>query len=276
MSQFYSCIGKLLSDSNSNYTAFQHRFRMPGTETGGVGNFWYSFDYGLVHFVSINGETDYAGSPEWPFARDLKKGETHPKENETFITDSGPFGTVDGDYNDNKAYQQYKWLEADLKAVDRTKTPWVIAMSHRPMYSSEVSSYQQKIRAAFEGLMLQYGVDAYLAGHIHWYERLWPLGANGTIDRAAIVDKHTYIANTGKSITHIINGMAGNIESHSTIDQSKILNISAVVDQQNYGLNKLTVHNASAITWSFITGDGAIGDEVTLVKKKSCKKATHQ
>ena len=39
-------------------------------ETGGVGNFWYSFDYGLAHFVSIDGETDY-DSPEYPFLRDL-------------------------------------------------------------------------------------------------------------------------------------------------------------------------------------------------------------
>ncbi len=31
---------------------------MPGAEVGGVGNFWYSFDYGMVHFVSLDGETD--------------------------------------------------------------------------------------------------------------------------------------------------------------------------------------------------------------------------
>lgn len=47
-----------------NFTAFQHRFRMPGSESGGVTNFWYSFDYGLAHFVSMDGETDYANSPE--------------------------------------------------------------------------------------------------------------------------------------------------------------------------------------------------------------------
>jgi hypothetical protein len=31
---------------------------MPGQETGGVGNFWYSFDYGNAHFISIDAETD--------------------------------------------------------------------------------------------------------------------------------------------------------------------------------------------------------------------------
>jgi Calcineurin-like phosphoesterase len=147
-----------------NFTAYQHRFRMPGTETGGVGNFWYSFDYGLAHFVSIDGETDYAYSPEWPFQRDITGNETFPTENQTYVTDSGPFGAVDGNFSDSKSYAQYKWLDEDLAKVDRTKTPWVVVMSHRPMYSSGVSGYQKNIRAAFEGLMLKYGVDAYISG----------------------------------------------------------------------------------------------------------------
>ena len=67
-----------------NFTAFQNRFRMPGPETGGVGNFWYSFDYGLAHFISLDGETDFAYSPEWPFLRDLTSGETHPTESQTY------------------------------------------------------------------------------------------------------------------------------------------------------------------------------------------------
>ncbi len=37
-------------------------------------------------------------------------------------------------------------------------------MSHRPMYSSEVSSYQTHMRNAFEALFLEYKVDAYFAG----------------------------------------------------------------------------------------------------------------
>lgn len=159
----------LLSDperSNSrdrNFTAYTNRFRMPGEETGGVGNMWYSFDYGLAHFISLDGETDFANSPSYPFARDLTGNETHPKENETYVTDSGPFGAV-GNYSDNKEYAQYQWLAKDLAAIDREKTPWVLAMAHRPMYSSQVSSYQKHIRAAWEDLLLEYNVDIYLAG----------------------------------------------------------------------------------------------------------------
>ena len=36
--------------------------------------------------------------------------------------------------------RQYKWLENDLKSVNRTRTPWIIDGSHRPMFTSEVAS----------------------------------------------------------------------------------------------------------------------------------------
>lgn len=139
---------------------------MPGNETNGVGNFWYSFDYGLVHFIALDGETDFPSSPEWPFVRDLSGNETHPTEDETYITDSGPFGYIKGNLTENESYEQYNWLVDDLAAVDRCKTPWVIAMSHRPMYSSQVSSYQKNVRNAFESVMLKYEVDAFLSGYV--------------------------------------------------------------------------------------------------------------
>ena len=55
----------------------------------------YSVDFGLVHFVMLSTEHDFAvGSP------------------------------------------QRAWLEKDLAAVDRSKTPWLLTGGHRPMYSS--------------------------------------------------------------------------------------------------------------------------------------------
>jgi hypothetical protein len=244
---------------------------MPGAESGGVGNFWYSFDYGLAHFVSINAETDFAYSPEYPFIRDTAGAPGLPAEQKTYPTDSGPFGVIDNDkYNDNTAYEQYQWLAKDLAAVDRTKTPWVIVMGHRPMYSSQVSSYQANLRDAFQTLLLKNEVDAYLSGHIHWYERMYPLTATGAVDTASISNKKgtAYTTNPGVSMTHIINGMAGNIESHSVLGTSPQLNITAVLDQTHYGFNKITFTQTTA-KFSFIKGvDGSVGDEVTLTKKK--------
>ncbi|KAL4790136.1 Metallo-dependent phosphatase-like protein [Aspergillus venezuelensis] len=261
---YYSC-----PPSQRNFTAFQHRFRMPGPETGGVGNFFYSFSYGLAHFISLDGETDFANSPFTPLQVDATGDEKFPTPEETETTDSGPFGPVEGGrFNDTKAYAQYRFLKKDLESIDRSKTPWVFVMSHRPMYSSAYSSYQTNLRAAFEDLLLEHGVDAYLSGHIHWYERMYPMTGNGTIDHSAIVNNHTYLSNTGRSMTHIVNGMAGNIESHSEFDEGEGLTpITAHLDRTHYGFSKLTVVDEKTVKWEFVRGDnGKTGDYLTLVK----------
>lgn len=114
--------------------------------------------------------------------------------------------------------------------------------------------------------------------HIHWYERMWPMGANGTVDKASIVNNNTYLTNPGVSMTHLVQGMAGNGESHVVLGQSLLGGLTpnvtnpftAVLDQEHYGFSKLRVINASAITFSFIQGeDGKTNDELTILKRPS-------
>ena len=132
----------LCPDGQRNFTSYRTRFRMPARESGAVNNMWFSFDYGLVHFVSIDTEVDYPNSPEgrgtWG--------------------DAGPFG------------DQLGWLQQDLdKAMrNRKSVPWIIVMGHRPYYSSGAVSLAA--RAAFEPLFLQYEVDIVYFGHVHYYE----------------------------------------------------------------------------------------------------------
>lgn len=138
------------------------------------------------------------------------------------------------------------------------------------MYSTETSSYQGYLRAAWEQVFLRYEVDLYLAGHVHWYERLFPLGANGTIDAASVADGGaTYYTNPGRSITHIVNGAAGNIESHSVLgDGESKAAFTAVLDDEHYGFGRLTVQSEKELTWEYIRGDdGSVGDSLTLKKR---------
>jgi hypothetical protein len=97
------------------------------------------------------------------------------------------------------------------------------------------------------------------------------MSSTGSIDAASIVNNNTYYTNPGTSMTHIINGMAGNVESHSLLDNGEsTLNITAVLDFQHYGFNKLKVFNSTVLSMTFIKGDdGSVGDEVTLIKKPS-------
>jgi hypothetical protein len=60
-----------------NFTAYNRRFRMPSPESGGTLNMWYSFDYGSIHFVQIDTETDFPGASNDEFSS--KNGSKHAK-----------------------------------------------------------------------------------------------------------------------------------------------------------------------------------------------------
>jgi acid phosphatase len=69
-------------------------------------------------------------------------------------------------------------------------------------------------------------------------------------------------------MTHIINGAAGNIESHSVLSSGQSQqNITAVLNTKNFGFTKLTVVNSTALKWEYISGDdGKVADSLMLLK----------
>lgn len=72
------------------------------------------------------------------------------------------------------------WLEADLTAAqaNRAKVPWIIAVHHRPEYSSSTHGKDPDVltgRTWFGPEWDKYHVDLVLAGHDHDYERTKPL-----------------------------------------------------------------------------------------------------
>lgn len=103
----------------TNFTGFRNHFRMPSAQSGGVGNFWYSFDNGMVHYVQFDTETDLGHGFIGPDEVGGSEGE-----------DSGPFSNIRD--------AQLNWLEKDLRSVDRQKTPWIIAGKSLPPFSSQL------------------------------------------------------------------------------------------------------------------------------------------
>lgn len=79
-----------------------------------------------------------------------------------------------GSYTDHDEHsEQAAWLTADLAAVDRARTPWVIVTMHAPFYSSNYAHLgeAEPMRHAMEGMLYRHGVDVVFAGHVHAYER---------------------------------------------------------------------------------------------------------
>lgn len=161
----------------SNFTAYNERFHMPSEESGGVLNMHYSWNYKNVHFISIDTETGYKGAPE------AKR----------MVLKCGGFG------------DQLTWLENDLieanKPENRAVRPWIFMAGHRPIYYG--STVHTELQTAIEGLMYKYGVDMYLYGHVHNYQRLFPV-------YNSIVDPAGY--NNPKATTMVLVGSPGNDE----------------------------------------------------------------
>lgn len=58
-----------------DYAAVQNRYKMPFEKSGGNGDFWYSYSYGNVHWISLSSEEDMAAdSPQLAFLQqDLER-----------------------------------------------------------------------------------------------------------------------------------------------------------------------------------------------------------
>lgn len=81
---------------------------------------------------------------------------------------------------------QLSWLEADLRSVDRQRTPWLVAALHAPWFNSN-SHHQgegepREFAVHAEPLLIAAGADIVFAGHVHAYERSLPSSA-GRADR---------------------------------------------------------------------------------------------
>ncbi|MEL6927728.1 MAG: metallophosphoesterase [Cyanobacteria bacterium J06600_6] len=71
--------------------------------------------------------------------------------------------------------EQFEWLETELQ---QSKQPWKVVFGHHPIYSSGRHGGSSKLIERLPPLFARYGVQLYLNGHDHHYERTKPI--NGT------------------------------------------------------------------------------------------------
>ncbi|HAN74144.1 MAG TPA: metallophosphoesterase [Planktothrix sp. UBA8402] len=89
----------------------------------------------------------------------------------TFKYDPVQFFVLDA--NNNADWEkQMPWLEDQLK---RSQTPWKIVYSHYPMYSSGSHGANSELTDRLTPLFKKYGVQLYMNGHEHNYERTKPI-----------------------------------------------------------------------------------------------------
>jgi len=159
--------------------------------------------------------------------------------------------------------QQLAWFEQDLiKAnANRDQIPWLFVAGHRSFYSSQSSKACPSCRLAFEYLLYQYNVDIYFGGHVHWYERFYPIQMNTS---EIVSMNYTNITTP----IYITNGGAGN-PGCGEPNVSQPLNFSAkIVYQCGYG--QLIVYNSTHARWNFyLSEDQSLYDQIDIIKQRN-------
>lgn len=147
-----------------------------------LGNHDVRDDYGAL-------QRDYWGTPQY---YNFKMKDTEFFALDTTVLLPG----YDGCYKDNPflankiAKQQLEWLDQKL---GESTAKYKIVYGHYPMYSSGMHGKRTditgKLRKTLEPYLTKHGVDIYLAGHEHHYEKSVPI--NG--------------------VTHMVSGAAGKV-----------------------------------------------------------------
>ena len=122
-----------------------------------------------VPFAAVLGNHDIRtanGNPQVAFKPFGMKGRW-------YTVRQGPVEFFMLDTNVNTPWQQQlPWLKAALAA---SKAPWKVVVGHHPIYSSGLYGDDLALNAKLTPLFKRYGVQLYINGHEHNYERTKPI-----------------------------------------------------------------------------------------------------
>jgi predicted phosphodiesterase len=147
------------------------------------------------HEQNASNYFEYVSVPSPEYYYDFRYGDAH-------------FFMIDTNRNVDPTSEQYRWLD---KALGESKATWKFACHHHPPYSSDEDDYgnlwkQNKstrgdLRAReLSTLYEKHGIDIVWNGHIHSYERTWPVRENKAVSSEG-------------PIYMIVGGGGGNLES---------------------------------------------------------------
>jgi len=235
----------------------------------GIGNHEYDHTSGGAGKDPSGIDTDGSFSPSWGNFGDDGGGECGVPMDRRFTMPSNGNGIfwyefsfanthtimLSSEHDCSEGSDQYVWLEAALKAVDRSVTPWLLVEFHRPMYNNEayLGDYDVAVgmQAEFEELLVEYKVDLVLAGHYHSYLRSSRIYKDKTDETNGIY--HYTIGSAGASLDTATLYPKDWVEYFS----------------EEWGIGRITVANRTHMKWEFMqnTKEDAVVDSAWITNK---------
>eukprot|EP00615_Pteridomonas_danica_P006811 CAMPEP_0114337072 /NCGR_PEP_ID=MMETSP0101-20121206/6127_1 /TAXON_ID=38822 ORGANISM="Pteridomonas danica, Strain PT" /NCGR_SAMPLE_ID=MMETSP0101 /ASSEMBLY_ACC=CAM_ASM_000211 /LENGTH=422 /DNA_ID=CAMNT_0001469201 /DNA_START=149 /DNA_END=1417 /DNA_ORIENTATION=- len=193
------------------------------SDNGEAPNNWFtSYDNGLVHIVTLSSEI-------------------------LFHTPA-----LIEDQND--------WLKNDLAKANenRENVPWIIVHAHRPLYCScdgDCDGAATRMRLVFEQIVYDAGVDLFISGHEHNYERMYDVAPWFNEHRPWLSGITTQSTTNPPATIYIITGDAGNRENHETFQRDQPNRTAFRTDA--YGYSRMSIYNTSHLYWEQVECDAS-------------------
>ena len=138
---------------------------------------------------------------------------------------------------------QHSWLHAELRDnIDRSKTPWLMVVTHNPLYTIFEGHIRPVDADAMESLFNFYGVNLVMSGHDHGYMRSRATSENGKVIRSGAAPVY-FIVGTG--------GSSEGPPQYGYSDDNFIERFVAARSHRVTGFGQLTVYNATHALWEF-------------------------
>lgn len=175
-----------------------------------------------------------------------------PEHYYNFRYGNAEFFMIDTDQYQAPGTPLYRWLE---KALATSQATWKFVVQHHPPYSSEendygdtnyeLSEYGDDEAKLLVPLFEKYGVDIVFSGHLHMYERTWPILENKVVEKNGV----RYL---------ILGGSGGGLEKAAP---NRTWFTNKVRTLHHYGY--ITI-NGNQLQFQAIDQDGNLFDQLTL------------
>lgn len=179
-------------------------------------------------------------------------------------------------YGGDEGDEQYEFVNADLaSAASDPNIDWIVVYYHRVAYASpysesendeEGSDGSNRLIDTYHPLFEKYGVDLVLQGHIHNYERSYPINYNNANPSVPIImddNKNNYSNPEGQIFATVGTGGA---DTHFFLAKAPYM----VSQYTGYGsLNIDVIDNGQTFNATFYSNDGDIRDQFSITKNNS-------
>ena len=233
---FMMTIGNHESMYDRKMIHYMTRFRMPQYENSQ--NMYYSFDINNVHVVSMN-------------------------------------SVIFNDQNKKWIPKFEKFLLTDLK---KTNKKWKIVYMHHPLYCSmpdtpdfRCDKGAEMLRKNLENILAFFKVDLIIAGHVHWYERSFPVFQSHIDKSSASLDLKTFT--NPKYPIHLVCGTGGPSEGVATSTSETSPKRPYAVELIGVaGVCELVINGDKSLDMRFINTQGNTMDNFSIIKTDKVKK----